>query len=584
VPAVPAVPAVPTMPCSDDPSLDQVRRELAPNGILRAGINLANFLIVTGHTEAGQPQGVSPDMAAEVARRLGVEIRYVTYKTPSMLADALANDEWDMGLIGAEPQRAEKIAFSAPYVEIPATYLVREGSSMKSISDVDKPGVRISCMAGTAFDLWLQRNIQHAQIVRAETMDAAFDLFQKRDVDVMASLKQKLLDMGTVPGAAIIPGQFMAVGQAIGVPRKSAAAAAFIANFVEEAKQTGLVARFMEAHGVTGRLQVAPPAEVATDEPKQKRQCVTRGDSMKIAVLGCGAMGSIYAALLGSAGNEVWAVDVWKQHIEIIQKDGLRVEGASGDRTVKINATLDAAEVGSADMVIIATKASGVAAAAATAAQLVKEDGAIITIQNGLGAGDRIAEHVDSKKVILGIASNFGASMKGPGHAEHKSMNLICLGEMSGGMTERLKRITDAWSEAGFTTKACANIHKNIWEKFICNCTYSGSATLTGFTVGEVMDNPAAMNVALSCAREADAVARAKGIALDFDDVDEYVRKFGSTVRTARPSMLQDHLAKRRSEIDAINGAVPTEAAKVGLTAPINQTVADLIRARESTF
>merc|ERR1719487_1978759 len=151
----------------------------------------------------------------------------------------------------------------------------------------------------------------------------------------------------------------------------------------------------------------------------------------------------------------------------------------------------------------------------------------ILTIQNGLGAGDRIAQHVDPRNVLLGIASNFGAAMKGPGHAEHKSMNAILIGEMSGagGLTERLGRVVDAWVNSGFNAKGCADINKMIWEKFICNCAMSGSCTLTGFTVGEMMDSPA-WGVALACAKEAYAVARAKGIALDFSDVEEHVRKF----------------------------------------------------------
>jgi len=213
------------------------------------------------------------------------------------------------------------------------------------------------------------------------------------------------------------------------------------------------------------------------------------------------------------------------------------------------------------------------------------EDGVVLTIQNGLGAGDRIAAHIDPSKVMLGIASNFGASLKGPGHAEHKSMKLICLGELvAKANRERLDKVVDVWKTSGFDVKGFDDIHAQVWEKFICNCTYSGSCTLTGMTVGQVLDNPAAWNVALTCAREADAVARKMGIKLSFDDVEAHVRKFGESVRGAKPSMLQDHEARRRSEIDAINGAVPVEAAKVGLTAPANLIVADAVRGKESLF
>jgi len=449
-------------------------------------------------------------------------------------------------------------------------------------------------------------------VVRAPTMDAALQLLLDGKCNVLAGLRDRLMkDAARVQGATILQGQFMAVQQAIGVPRsRGREAENFLSNFVEEVKVSGLVRSLIDKHQVTDRLLVAPLV-AAQEEPPTKRLCVapqglgstgpgdakaaskvvpaSREDglsaqSMKIAILGCGAMGSVYAGLLASGGHEVWAVDTWREHIDAIRKDGLRVEGASGDRTVKIHATCEPDDVGLVDLVVIATKASAVGAAAAVAARLVRPDGVILTIQNGLGSGDRIAQHVKTDKVMLGIASNFGASMKGPGHAEHKSMNLICIGEMAGGMTKRLQRVVDAWATSGFKVKACENINAMIWEKFICNCTYSGSATLTGMTVGEVQDCPSAWAVALACAREADAVARAQGIPLGFDDVEEYVRKFGSTVRAARPSMLQDHLAKRRSEIDAINGAVPIEAAKVGMEAPVNQTVADLVRARESVF
>ena len=305
---------------------------------------------------------------------------------------------------------------------------------------------------------------------------------------------------------------------------------------------------------------------------------------MKIAVIGCGAMGSIYAGLLSDAGNEVWAIDVWEDHIEAIRRNGLRVEGASGDRTVRINAATDVGAAGLCDLIIIATKASGVAGAARSARQITGADSVILTIQNGLGAADRIAEAIDTDQVMIGVVGGFGASMKGPGHAHHNGMQLVRIGEMNGGVTDRLGKIVEVWSGAGFNARGYPDIHQMIWEKFICNVTYSGPCALTELTIGEVQADPGAWSVALACAREADAVARARGIALGFDNVDSYVKDFGAGMPGARPSMLLDHLARRPSEIDAINGAVPVEAAKVGLAAPVNETVSRLIRARESGF
>ena len=305
---------------------------------------------------------------------------------------------------------------------------------------------------------------------------------------------------------------------------------------------------------------------------------------MKIGIIGCGAMGSVYAALLADAGNEVWAIDTWAEHVDAINRGGLRLQGASGDRTVRLNATTSAADAGECELVIIATKADGVACAARSAAEIAGDDSVILTIQNGLGAADRIAGAIDTGKVMIGVVGGFGASMKAPGHAHHNGMQLVRIGEMNGGMSERLEGVVETWNAAGFTAKGYPDIHQMIWEKFICNVTYSGPCALMNLTIGQVQADPSAWSIALGCAREADAVARAAGIALGFAEVDAYVRDFGARMPDARPSMLLDHLAGRRSEIDAINGAVPVEASKVGMDAPVNSTVAELVRGKEAGF
>lgn len=234
--------------------------ELAPRGVLRAGINLSNFLLVTGRDEHGSPEGVAPDMARAVAERLGVPLRLVPFASPGLLADACGTDAWDIGLIGAEPQRAETIAFSAAYAEIEATFLVPPGSPIGSIAEVDRPGVRIASTARAAYDLWLDRNIRQATLLRAESLDGAFALFREKGLEALAGLRPKLIaDAASLPGARILDGQFSAVQQAIGTARKNTAGAAFLRAFVEEAKASGLVARLIAKHGVKG-LSVAPPA------------------------------------------------------------------------------------------------------------------------------------------------------------------------------------------------------------------------------------------------------------------------------------------------------------------------------------
>jgi polar amino acid transport system substrate-binding protein len=239
---------------------EQVVKELAPTGKLRAGINMSNFLLVTGKAANGDPQGVSPDMAAEVARRLGVPLQLVPFPSPGQLADAVDDDVWDIGNIGAEPQRAEKIAFTAAYCEIEATYLVPAGSPIQSIDDVDKPGVKISVTGRSAYGLWLENSIKQAELVRTDTLDSSFETFVDQKLDVLAGLKPRLLtDIEKLPGARILEGKFSAVQQAIGTPRKNAAAAKWLADFVEEAKASGLVQSFIEKHNFKG-LSVAPPA------------------------------------------------------------------------------------------------------------------------------------------------------------------------------------------------------------------------------------------------------------------------------------------------------------------------------------
>ena len=241
--------------------LEKVRAELAPTGVLRAGINMGNFLLVTGETPEGDPDGVSPDIAREVAGRLGVAVTFVPFKTPGELADAAVEDLWDIGNIGAEPERAKVIAFSPAYVEIEATYMVPPQSPIQSIDEVDREGVTIAVSARSAYELWLSDNIKHAQLVMAQGLAGSFDTFVEQKLDALAGLRPRLVDdVKNLPGARILDGKFTAVQQAIGTKPDRPAAIAFLRDFVEEVKASGLVAQLIEKHGVTGRLTVAPPA------------------------------------------------------------------------------------------------------------------------------------------------------------------------------------------------------------------------------------------------------------------------------------------------------------------------------------
>lgn len=294
---------------------------------------------------------------------------------------------------------------------------------------------------------------------------------------------------------------------------------------------------------------------------------------MKIAIVGTGAMGSIYAALFASAGHEVWAIDRWREHVDAMRAKGLRVEGASGERTVRLNATTDAREAGPCDLVVLATKAMHVAQAAASIPPLLKADTPVLSIQNGLGGPDTAASVLGRDRVMVGVVGGFGASMRGPGHAHHNGMELVRLGEYEGGaITPRLRKVEDAWTGAGFRVKVFDDIDQLVWEKLLCNCAYSGPCALAECTIGEVMSDPDLSRLSGTCAAEGFAAAKKKGVRLGFDDPVAYVRDFGSKIPNARPSVLLDLLARRKSEIDVINGAID---------GPVNQAITALVRAKE---
>ena len=302
---------------------------------------------------------------------------------------------------------------------------------------------------------------------------------------------------------------------------------------------------------------------------------------MKIAIIGTGAMGSVYAALLGAAGHEVWAIDAWREHVEAMRTKGLRLEGASGDRTVKLHASTDAMQAGPCDLVIIATKAMHVEQAAQAARPLLKDDTVVLSIQNGLGGPDTAARVLGRERVMVGVGGGFGASMRGPGHAHHNGWELVRLGEFGGPITPRLQQVAQVWESGGFRVKCFDDIDQLIWEKLICNVCFSGTCSVTERTIAEVMNDPDTWDVASGCAREAYQVAVARGVKLDIQDPVEYVRNFGSKIPNARPSMLLDHMAGRMSEIDSINGAIAPAAEAVGLKAPYNTVISALVRAKE---
>jgi polar amino acid transport system substrate-binding protein len=233
-------------------------KELAPSGKLRVGLNYGNFLLVLKDAPDGSPRGIAPDLGREIGRRLGVPVEFVRFPQAGQLADAVRTGDWDVAFLGAEPQRAAEIAFTAAYLEIPVTYLVPAGSSIRSFADIDRKGVRIAVAAKSAYDLYLSRNLTHAELLRAEGIDGSYQLFVNEKLDALAGLKPRLVsDADKLPGARVLEGQVTGVQQAIGTHPARKAGATFLRQFVDEAKRSGLVAKAIDHHQVRG-VNVAP--------------------------------------------------------------------------------------------------------------------------------------------------------------------------------------------------------------------------------------------------------------------------------------------------------------------------------------
>jgi 2-dehydropantoate 2-reductase len=207
-----------------------------------------------------------------------------------------------------------------------------------------------------------------------------------------------------------------------------------------------------------------------------------------------------------------------------------------------------------------------------------------MAFQNGLGAAERVARRIPEEHILIGIAEGFGSSVPEPGHVHHEGMRLIRIGEMHGGLTERAQLIERTWHDAGFNVRAFADVTLMIWEKFLCNVTLSAPCAAFDVTVGDLMANPDAWKVALGCTSEAYRLGLAQGIRFAFDDPLRYVTEFAATIPNTSPSMRLDHLARRPSEIDVINGKVVELSRQLGLEAPYNETLCAIVRQRESHF
>ena len=237
----------------------RLRDALAPTGTLRVGINLSNFLLVSSQNIDGTPAGVSPDLARHVAAVLDVACQFIAFETPGQLADAVADDVWDICNIAHEPERARLIDFSQPYVLIDAHFLVSADSPFTSNEDIDQANVKIATFYRSAYDLWLRDNLRYASLLAADSIEQSHDLFLRGKADVLASLKPRLKIELAAGQHRIIAPRFTAIKQAVGIKKTDPAVLQFLNDLIAAAIKDGFIEASLAAHGVDDKLSLPEP-------------------------------------------------------------------------------------------------------------------------------------------------------------------------------------------------------------------------------------------------------------------------------------------------------------------------------------
>jgi 2-dehydropantoate 2-reductase len=303
---------------------------------------------------------------------------------------------------------------------------------------------------------------------------------------------------------------------------------------------------------------------------------------MKIVVVGAGAMGSLYGGLLAASGEEVWLIDVWKEHIEAIQAKGLGIEEQGAFRTIPVRGASDIASPGKADLVLIFVKTYNTEKAVSESLVLQKEDTVFLSLQNGLGNEEVICRQVDPKRVLLGV-TNHGATVLGPGKIRHAGSGKTYLGELDQKKTDRIEEVARVFRKAGIETEVTTQIYHLIWEKLVINIGINALAAVTGVKNGELLDHPETLRLMEAMVAEAVEVARRKGIEIGGNPVEKVIAVAKATGAN-RCSMGQDLDHRRRTEIDVINGAVLREAKGLGISVPYNETITYLVKVIERGF
>ena len=302
---------------------------------------------------------------------------------------------------------------------------------------------------------------------------------------------------------------------------------------------------------------------------------------MKVAVVGAGAMGSLFGAMLAEAENEVWLYDVWNEHVQAINRDGLRIEREGKTRTVRLSATTDPNQIGRAELTIVFVKSTQTRAAAKTAQQIAGSGGSVMTLQNGMGNADIIAEIIAPDRILAGTTSH-GATMLGAGRIRHAGIGATTIGTWAATEQGRKRagRFADFFNRAGIETEAVDDVRSVVWNKLLINIGINAITALGGIKNGQILDLDITRELSRAAVEEAMAVARAHKIGIKENTVD-IVFKVAEATALNRSSMGQDVDNKRQTEIAAINGFIVREAKKLGIEVPVNFALTALIQTLE---
>jgi len=298
---------------------------------------------------------------------------------------------------------------------------------------------------------------------------------------------------------------------------------------------------------------------------------------MKIAVVGAGAMGSLFGAMLAEAGNEVWLYDVWVAHVQAVNKDGLAVEREGKTRTLRIDATTDPEQIGQAELVIIFVKSTHTAVAAETARKLAGAAGAVMTLQNGMGNADILAEFIDPERVLAGTTSH-GATMLGPGSIRHAGVGATTIGAWAATQQgrKRASRISDFFTGIGIDSDPVDDVRSVLWNKLLINIGINAITALTAIKNGRILDLEITRKLSCMAVEEAMEIAGRMNINVRQDAVD-HVYAVAQATAANRSSMGQDVDHRRQTEIGTINGYIVREAKRLGMQAPVNETLTALV-------